>query len=457
MRGLPPVAALAACALTACGGASDDLFIPRPELGSAATVLVVVEAGDRRLARLDRAEASALRIPLPADAPQDSLTVTLATYDAPPASLPAPEGPVDLGAALPCTLGEPTRVLRTTLVDGRAAAWRPLDATESDAFVRDRLFGDGAPDCLRPDVCRGLTLRVVPLPIAESMEAMVAVDDETVLVGGISGTFFLVTRDGRVTARPDLDGFPARVLAREASGALWFGGLKGRVARGPLEGPFTEVPLAPDDDVGWIEVAPDDARVVAVRTSTLGSGRNQVTVSERTGARWLDLTAQTAPGLGLTRTRAAWTADGQLLVIYGGLDVFHLRGDLWRRRTVQLDPFPVSLNAIAIAADGAALVGGTDGLVHRSEAPFSTWFPVPGIEVGGQVKGLVATDFGFLYGRSDGRLGQHVRGGAPCRDEVLAGSDVELIVPVGDAYAATGGLIGVPGVSAVTWVTLTPP
>lgn len=448
------LALIAVLSAAGCGSGETVVFLPRPEpVPGAETVVVLVQDADRAVVRLDRVDATAFELPIDhwAGAAPDDAMVVVAFFTATLEQMGRTSGPLDPEAAAPCALAEPMTAVEARLTRGRAEPWRTT--SEARTRLQATLFPGGTAACVRPDRCDVFAVEVTTLPIRAAVEALAVVDDETVLAGGTNGDYFLVSRAGDADPQPQLRGFPARTLARDAQGRFWFGGGRGRVLRGPLEGPFEHIDL-PLGTVTWVAPHPTTDRVVALRARTSTTGPDTLFLHEWRADGWHTLAQEEVAEIGLSKLRAAWVSDDELLVTYGGPSVFHLEGDVWRSHIIGFaNPlFDLEINAVTAMTDGSAVIAGSDGRVYGAPPPYDSWLAISDAVLAVQAEVVAPTETGFLYGGADGLVGQYVRGSTPCRVQHLTASDAELIVPVGGAYAVSGGVFGDANMSSVTWL-----
>jgi hypothetical protein len=424
--------------LAACGAPDVTVFVPTPPLHPrAASILFVVE-GDSPFLYADDLPATTIDEVVPWKDPA-SFTAFAFFYPRPLAAYGLVEGSVTPAGdgSRACGLSTPLAVLRLAAGETK---WAPA----GDAPLR-RITVAEDQGCRADDLCVPFEAEALELETIENVSVVIAVDGGRALVASTNRAFYDVDRLG-ATRRPDLEGLPADGGARTEDGEIWLGG-GGELARGTIAGGFLRETIGTIDE-RVSAIAPrgsgadteililsleklEDVATSTVRVRLFAGGELRV-IHRRvvTRATW-------------RQGGIAWSPSGEALIVIGGAAAFRYeRGAVtplsFSPAIPLLDP---DLNGVVFSpGEDAYLIGGGDGFVYRLSPSASAIDEIiPDLTLGNKIQGLALAGDGLLFGGPDGKMGQFHPGGAPCDVGKIAASDVERIVPIGDAILVAGG------------------
>lgn len=457
VRRLAPLSVVFVCA---CGIGDVDVFVPAPTPVVAATVLVHLSDDDGTTTFVEPGIDGTVLLPVGrwTGGPPAQATVTLAYYVEPPQALGLRVGPLPPPTAdesRACALANPVAVHQAALTQGVAEPWIE-DLQRLPDGMSQAVVGTGTAQCTLPDLCLRFKPMVVPLPGAAVIEYVVGIDEQSALIGDLGETFWRVYVDGRFERLERLGGLPTRSGFRDADGTFWFSGDRGRVAHGPLEGPFTIEELSPgvDFEVSSIRRDPVSGVILAVGIRNHMEPTEQVVIMRRDPQGWTELRYFEVRNASRGHTRIRWIGNGQALIMHGGPALFFYDGAEVRLRDVGVgDPlFGLDISDAAVHPEHGVVFSDGSGWLYEGKAPFNNWFSVPGTNLGVAAEAVIPYAHGYVYGGVDGVVSQYYPGGASCPRERFFDSDADQLLQVGDAIVGSGSIRDTDFENSVTWL-----
>ncbi len=462
MDGVRRLVLLSAVSLCACSMGDLQLFVPSPSPVNAATVIVHLKDMGGQSTFVEPKIEGPIKLPIErwTGGPPDQATLTLAYYSQAPDELGVRTGvlrPALPGEARACALAEPVAVHQTSLTRAQAAPWQE-DLMGLPASMSEAIGGDGALRCTLPNLCLQFEPRVVPLPGAGVIDYVVAIDDQSALVGDLGESFWRVWVDGSFEKLERLGGLPSRSGFQDPDGTFWFSGSRGRVAHGPLEGPFTieELPSVLEVEVSSLRRDPVTGVILAVGIRLHGEALEQVVIFRRDPTGWTELSFIEVRNASRAHTRVRWVGNGEALIVHGGPLLLYYDGTLIRPRDVGSDDpyYGLDITDVALHPEHGVVFSDETGRLYRGQSPFLSWFPLLTATIEVDAGSVIPYAHGYVFGGEDGVVSQYYPGGAPCPVERLFDSDADQLVQVGDAIVGSGSLRDSSFDNSVTWLIL---
>lgn len=444
--------------LSGCPG-SETLWIPEPpDRGTARSAVVFFEWDDQRVVTAESLTESIDAIQFPAlewvDGPPPVVEMTVAYYDQGLADLALLEGRLtSTTTPRPCTANRPARVFGAELIAGIAAPWEQRTGL---TLSQQAYLTTGQEACLRPSLCRPFRFDVLSLENDHGVNDLLAIDSNRLLVSQERGGITVLHLDGRLERPAEFVGLPSLSVTQRPDRTFFFGGARGQVARGPLEGPFVNETVAePDMQIVALEAAPDDSGIVYA----LGTSRTTTTAAvlryedQQWSEMWRAVVDRTKAG----QSEIVWMGPDYLLAVFGGQDLVRLQAGTVELINVSAAS-PIGgavMNALGryVAPDGRLNVfaGGSDSFVYRATSDDLRRWDIEG-SAGffGGVIGMGEADGGLILGGEAGAVQAYRPEEGFCAAEAVAASDVEAITTIADAVAVSGGSVVAGNESAVT-------
>lgn len=420
---------LVATLLASCGGTETTLWtVPPPPTPGARSILFALSSERGPILFASPATQDHLQWSIDPEEAAGLGEITALAYGEDLDTLRLREGrlrPIDVAS---CALEAPIGAHRTSVTEAPGRAWAPAPRALDDR-LRGALFSSGA--CVAPDRCAVFSATYLPLAHPAGTRVMIRVDDRLLLADTV-GRFYTATATAVVRA-PELDGRPARALALGPDGAVWFGGVGGRVDRGPLGGPYTalDVQTASTAAVVAIGVSPEgEALAVVLNRSELTEDR-WVEVHHRRDGAWARLFRHAAPVRSWWESDVAWLDAGHAVLTFGGPLVLRFDGDRIDATDLRnLDYIDHIAGAALAVGPDLAYVGGRFGALIAAERPFDSWAPVA-TPIPNTIQSLAAYAGGVVVGGTSGYIGQYYPGGQPCDGNQYGQGDAHLLEALG--------------------------
>lgn len=451
----------------ACAACSAEslVYVPAPEAvpGAEAVILHIADVdGDSAVVGSSGAAALELGVSRWKGRVPAQVTLTLAYYSLTPTELGLAVGALgDLkpGETRACGLSTPLKIFQTTLYAGSPDPWQDNLRTVPERMAS---YIGASEVCVKPKRCLRTQATVVPLPGSNTINIILALDAQHVLAGDFGGRFWTVRKDGFVEPMPALMGLPGRTAARDPNGEYWFGGEAGRIAHGPLEGPFETqvVSTASAAVVSSIRFDPESGQGLAVVVSAVieAPGSERVELLSQTRSGWVPIAQVQSQDVRTTFSRVRWLPGGEALVVHGGPSVLHYDGRDVHDQVVGRANLFFSLevrDATFHPQHGAAVVA-DDGRLYRGAPPYDNWMPAEEALLGVPADSVLPLGDGYLIGGNVGRMKQFYPGAAECPDEDLTDSDADFMLPFGDDVVASGQTREGAESNSLTWVSFLP-
>lgn len=443
----------------------ETAWLPVPPMPPEASTLVLVfEGGGERVVQVlaleDGALGRALQVPVRAWARgiPEAAEVLALVYAEDPWSLELGRGelpPAPAGTIRACSLARPAASHRTELPASASADWRPGPPV-LPAELQVHLLGPDPEACRRESRCRTFESEVLELDHPTNVQLLLPLGEERVLGAHFSGEFWETT-PGEVRYREDLRGLPARGGHLDEHGRLWLGGEGGRIAHGPLEGPFEHEVIALEHEIVAAFGTITDGGVQQVLALALDVGfesRGVALIERRPDGTWHRFFESRVHRATEDRARVVWASPSVAAVTFGG-DMMLLveSGRVRGVKLTDVTPLIDSVTAVTHHPRFGLVAGTHDGRLYRSEPPFRDWASTAAIAVFGAVQVVVADEHGFFYGGEGGVLGQFYPPDDACPPASAANSDAEEIVLFERRIVVSGGNRNHNSNNTVTWLT----
>jgi hypothetical protein len=428
----------------------ETLVLPEPPIDDAIqSVVIALEGESTILHGIDLSNRPAPLLEVETDWTEQSFRAAAFEYDHPLESYDLTAGAIPVaGGPRSCLLRSP-RIAYAFDTDV-AGGWRaidPLDHPLLSALVDSTKY-----QCTQVDFCRRFRADVVELPITSDTTLALRLDDQTALVANEGGRFFEVTRTSLIE-RTDLAQLPADSGVVMPDGEIWLAGSE-KLVHGPRNGPFVEiaVPDSAGEDLTAFAVRDEDLLVLGVfdvedvKTST-------VVLHRLRSGEWSIIDRRFSDEAGLRQSAIHWIGD-QAVIVFG--DIVGLVWDGSRIDTFAvLSPIPLfepHLTGIATHPGFGTVLGSNDGFLYELTGAPTDWTVITDAILGNGVRGVATAYEGFVFGGADGIVNQFYPGSIRCDAAPLGGSDVELIVQIGDDVLLTGGNPHRDEPNTVTWL-----
>ncbi len=322
-----------------------------------------------------------------------------------------------------CERGSPLRVISYQTGDDDQADW--VD-TELPNNVRSFLLGSGT--CQPTDLCFDFRAEHFELESSQNVQLILPLAEGRYLLSNVARVFYELTDSG-VVRRPEYDGLPSLFGFVDSRQTAWFSGREGRIAFGPLEGPFIEETIGSTISIGAVKPSPSGERVLAVATKD----SDRLEVHLRVGGVWSLIHTRPIRDSSTQQTNVFWVDEQTALFNYGGQEILRVN-----------DRFVSALAGLSdvksmLFGDGVLWVGGRGGVVFRSEAPYREFSSVRNSELGMTVDGMAFYRDGLVIGGAGGSIRQIYPGFAGCMTQQIVRSDVETLLIEGERIVTSGG------------------
>lgn len=461
MSGVRTVLTLLALACASCSDAS-LLFVPAPEMvADAQTLIMHIADADGDSAVVGAPDAVALELGVSRWQGQvpAQVTLTLAYYDLPASQLGLSLGPLaELTAqeTRACALSAPIGIAQTTLNGGTPGDWQDRLQNLPERMAS---YIGATEACAKPSRCLRTEATTVPIPGSAVISSLLRLDAQHVLAGDHRGRYWRVRKDGFVQALPALTGLPGRSATQHANGEFWFGGNRGRIAHGPLEGPFETqtVSTASAAIVSSVRFDPETGEGLAVVVSNIveAPGYERVELYRHTPPDWTPIANIQSQEVRSTFSRVRWLTTANALVVYGGPTLLHYDGRDVRDQVVGgANPFfDLEIRDATMHPQHGAAIVADDGRLYLGGPPYDTWVSPDEALLGVEAGAVLPLGDGFLIGGNVGRVKQFYPGAAECSDESLVASDADVMLQLGGDVVVSGKPRTGAESSSLTWIS----
>jgi hypothetical protein len=418
-------------ALAACTRVEDRFWPePPPMAGARSIILVLADDQIRNRYAADLDDQGAL-----AGDPLEVVTIdrgvdpelTALYYNRSLAELGLSSGV--LGAVDDCLLAHPIFAAASTGAD-----WMSLDPAASAASVVD------PETCRLSSACRNFRVSSVLLPGEAEVRFARTFGGDSALVGRADGSFYEIDFESAEPATA-YAGLPSLSSTIDRDGDLWLGGKGGRIVRGPVGGPFTEILSGePDEEITALaESIQGERRMLAVGVTVLTSTSAIVRILEVTpesrvlGTYRMDVNKELCEIEWYGARAIAVCADKTALVIDGDRVI--------EVKPAGIHPLGEPVYSSIGMLDGDIYLGGSIGLLFRS-SDLENWTMVETPRLGTKMQALRPFERGLLSASEEGVIGQYYPLRAACPTQGLLSIEVAELVFVGARVLATGNARG---------------
>lgn len=358
-----------------------------------------------------------------------------------------------------CLLAEPTQIFDGAVGEVEVAGWTSRDQIsqgERELLIAD---GGGRP-CRRPNLCLPVHAELMDLGVANNIDVMVKLDAQHALIGAESSGYHLADRRG-VRPAPEWSGLPTRSAVVAPEGIVWGGGERGLVVYGPAGGPFTEVPV-PDASVTiWaLAIQPEPRRVLAVGLS--GPGQDdppplppfRLGLWEREGDVWVERFLSEVPYASPTQAGVAWIDTDEAWIAFGDIRILYYRaGQADLRVALDVDAVAAPrIDALTMHPRWGLLIGTGEGNLYYQDPGGSRFGAAPDVNFLSPILVVGALGDRLFPAGIGGRVLQTHPLGAPCRQNLSAGSDSSEVVELEGALLLGGGNAEPRFHNRLTWI-----
>ncbi len=422
------------------------VFVPSPPIVENARSLVLVLPGPS-----PRVWAAALQdgrpsapIEIPDVIAPGQLQIRAFYYVQTLESLELPQGEVRGAFRRTCDLVHPIRVMS---VVENTSDWIE-QSPDLDEASRELLLPSG---CEVPDRCRRFQVTEFELPTSDDVEILHLTAPGRVLLGAKGGRFSWLTKEG-VTDAPRLRGAPSLTMYPAADGALWLGGVRGRVERWSLQERLSVEPVATSTTESILGIGGIGEERLVV--SALDEENIRIYYREKDS--WQTVYERSVVDRSPSQTVVHFLEPKKALITYGGAVLLLFEDGVVEPVVVEsrIPLIELKINGVAsIEGRGTFLCANDGALYEATNARYRAWGTVRGTALGDGIESLISVEDGLVFGGANGLLNQFYPGAQLCISEPLVRSDVETIAEVEDGLVVSGGNPDRSRPNTVAWLT----